>query len=83
MAHCPRHERDGSLTPDQIADALRARIDPRVHVTYTDGKTEELLVHTVDDEGFVCDIVRPESPDPPEYAYWVRFTDVMEVRKPD
>jgi len=73
------------LTPEQIADAdtLRASIDQRVHVTYTDGKTKELLAHTVDDEGFVCDIVRPGSPDPPEYAYWVRFTDVMEVRKSD
>ena len=71
------------MTPDQMADTLRASIDQRVEVTYTDGKTEELLVHTVDDEGFVCDIARPESSDPPEYAYWVRFTDVREVRRPD
>lgn len=71
------------MTPDQIADTLRASIDQRVKVTYTDGATEELLVHTVDDEGFVCDIVRPESPDPPECAYWVRFTDVREVHRPD
>jgi len=71
------------VTPDQIIDALRASIDHRVQVTYTDGTTEELLVHTVDDEGFVCDIVRPESYDPPEYGYWVRFTDVREVRRSD
>jgi hypothetical protein len=71
------------MTPDQIADTLRASIDQTVQVTYTDGKTEEVLVHTVDDEGFACDIARSETSDPPEYAYWVRFTDVSAVRKPD
>ena len=68
------------MTPDQIAEMLRANIDQVVVVAYSDEKTEELLIHTVDDEGFVCDIVRPETSDPPEYAYWVRFTDVREVR---
>jgi hypothetical protein len=35
-------------------------------------------VHTMDDEGFVCDLVN-EMTEPPRYAYWVRFTDVLEV----
>jgi hypothetical protein len=38
-------------------------------------------VHTVDDEGFVCDIVS-EMNQPPPYAYWVRFTDVRGARAP-
>jgi hypothetical protein len=36
-------------------------------------------VHTVDDEGFVCDSANEMSP-PPLYAYWVRFIDVREAR---
>jgi len=46
------------MTLEEIAEMLRANIDRAVTVTYTDGKTEELLIHTVDDEGFVCDIAR-------------------------
>jgi len=72
------------MTHDEIAEMLRANIDRAVGVTYTDGETAELLIHTVDDEGFVCDIARPgAASDPPEYAYWVRFTDVREVRRLD
>jgi hypothetical protein len=36
-------------------------------------------VHSVDEEGFVCDVAA-EMTQPPACAYWVRFTDVREVR---
>src|SRR5882762_8591682 len=44
-----------------------------------DGRTEELFVHTVDDERFVCEIAK-EMSQPPPYAYWVRFPDVRRDR---
>ena len=63
----------------EIVQIIRANIDKRVRVVYVDGTTENLLVHTVDDEGFVCDLAT-ETGQPPHHAYWVRFTDVREVR---
>jgi tetratricopeptide (TPR) repeat protein len=67
------------VTPDEIQRLIKANIDKTVSVVYVDGKTEELFVHTVDDEGFVCDIANKMS-QPPPYACWVRFTDVREAR---
>jgi tetratricopeptide (TPR) repeat protein len=68
-----------SVTPDEIEQLIKANIDKTVTVVYVDGKTQDLFVHTVDDEGFVCDIAS-EMSQPPPYAYWVRFTDVREAR---
>lgn len=62
----------------EIERIIRANIDKMVRVVYADGTTHKLRVHTVDDEGFVCDLAT-ETQQPP-YAYWVRFTDVREVR---
>ena len=67
------------MKADEIELIIRANIDKAVSVTYGDGVTEKLFVHTVDDEGFVCDIVT-EMTQPPACAYWVRFTDVREAR---
>ena len=66
------------MKPDEIERIVRNNIDKAVSVVYTDGTTQELFVHTMDDEGFVCDLVN-EMTEPPRYAYWVRFTDVLEV----
>jgi hypothetical protein len=66
------------VTPVEIEQVVKANIDKTVCVVYLDGRTEELFVHTVDDEGFVCDFATQMS-QPPPYAYWVRFTDVREV----
>jgi hypothetical protein len=63
----------------EIEQIVRANIDRTVWVVYVDGTTQNLLVHTVDDEGFVCDLAT-ETGQPPPCAYWVRFTDVREVR---
>lgn len=64
---------------DEIEQVIKANIDRTVSVVYTDGGTEKLFVHTVDEEGFVCDIVA-EITQPPAYAYWVRFRDIRDVR---
>lgn len=66
------------MQADEIEQVIKANIDQTVCVVYTDGRTEKLFVHTVDDEGFVCDIVA-EMTQPPAYAYWVRFWDVREA----
>jgi hypothetical protein len=66
------------MRADEIEHVLKANIDRTVSVVYTDGGTERLFVHTVDEEGFVCDIVA-EMIQPPAQAYWVRFTDIREV----
>ena len=68
-----------SVTPDEIEQLIKANIDKAVTVVYVDGKTQDLFVHSVGDEGFVCDIAR-ETSQPPSFAYWVRFTDVREAR---
>jgi hypothetical protein len=49
------------MTADEIVEVIQANIDETVCVTYDDGRTEKLLVHTVDDEGFVCDIATAEN----------------------
>jgi len=67
------------VTPGEIEQLIKDNIDKTVSVVYVNGKTQELFVHTVDDEGFVCDIAN-EMSQPPPYAYWVRFTDVREAR---
>jgi hypothetical protein len=63
---------------DEIQRIIVANVDKTVSVVYTDGTTKKLFVHTVDDEGFVCDLAT-ETSEPPPCAYWVRFSDVREV----
>ncbi len=64
---------------DEIEQVIKANIDRTVSVVYADGGAEKLFIHTVDEEGFVCDIAA-EMAQPPAYAYWVRFRDIREVR---
>lgn len=70
------------MDADEISKVVCANIDKVVRVVYADGTSQKLFVHTVDDEGFVCDIVT-ETGQPPPYAYWVRFNDVREVQCED
>jgi hypothetical protein len=67
------------VTPMEIEQIIRANIDKIVCVVDVDGTTQTLFVHTVDEEGFVCDKAT-EMSDPPACAYWIRFTDLREVR---
>ena len=64
---------------NEIERLIKANVDKTVTVVYVGGEIENLFVHSVDDEGFVCDIAA-EITQPPACAYWVRFTDVREVR---
>ena len=63
----------------EIAPIIRANVDKAVTVVDVDGEIQNLFVHSVDEEGFVCDIAA-EMTEPPAQAYWIRFTDVREVR---
>ena len=45
------------MTTDEIERCIRANVNRTVFVVYADGESEDLFVHHVDDEGFVCDIV--------------------------
>jgi hypothetical protein len=63
---------------DEIARLIKANVDKTVTVLDVDGGIQHLFVHSVDDEGFVCDIAA-EMTQPPAYAYWVRFTDIREA----
>ena len=67
------------VTTDEIERFIRANVEKAVCVVYTGGEMENLFVHKVDGEGFVCDLAA-EMTRPPACAYWVRFTDVSEAR---
>jgi hypothetical protein len=69
------------VNPDEIERIIRASIEKTVSVVYTDGTVQKLFVHTVDEEGFVCDVIT-EMREPPQCAYWVRFGDVREASHP-
>ena len=66
------------MNPAEIEQTIRANIDKTVRVVHGDDTVQTLFIHTVDDEGFVCDLTS-EMSGPPRRAYWVRFTDVREV----
>jgi hypothetical protein len=67
------------MTTEEIERFIRANVGKTVCVISAAGEMENLLVHKVDGEGFVCDLAA-EIAQPPACAYWVRFTDVSEVR---
>jgi hypothetical protein len=67
-----------SVNSQEIERLIRANVDKTVTVIDVDGEIQNLFVHSVDEEGFVCDI-SAEMTQPPACAYWVRFTDVREV----
>lgn len=64
---------------DEIQRLIRANVDKTVTVIDVDGGIQNLFVHSVDEEGFVCDVAA-EMTQPPACAYWVRFTDLREGR---
>jgi hypothetical protein len=66
------------MTPNEIERVLRENIGKVVSVVFLDGERENLLVHNVDQEGFVND---PASNlmQPPPCAFWARFADIAEV----
>ncbi len=64
---------------DEIERLIKANVDKTVTIVDVDGEMQNLFVHIVDDEGFVC-YIAAEMTQPPACAYWVRFTDVREVR---
>ena len=66
------------MTAEEIEQVVRANIGKGVCVVDVDGATQTLFVHSVDDEGFVCDVTS-EMSQPPACAYWVRFTDLREA----
>ena len=63
----------------EIQRLIKANVDKIVTIVDVDGETQNLFVHNVDEEGFVCDTASKMT-QPPACAYWVRFTDVREVR---
>jgi hypothetical protein len=63
---------------NEIERLIRANVDKTVAVIDVDGEIQNLFVHSVDEEGFVCDIAA-EMTQPATCAYWVRFTDIREV----
>jgi hypothetical protein len=67
-----------SVGPDEIERLIKANVGKTLAVLDVDGGTQNLFVHSVDEEGFVCDVAA-EMTQPPACAYWVRFTDVREV----
>jgi hypothetical protein len=73
-----QYRRELSVNPAEIEQIIRANIDKRVRAVYADDTIETLFIHTVDDEGFVCDLAS-EMSQPPRCAYWVRFTDIRAV----
>jgi len=57
---------------DEIERLIKANVDKTVTVVDVDGEIQNLFVHRVDDEGFVCDIAA-EMTQPPAQAYWIRL----------
>jgi hypothetical protein len=62
----------------EIERLIRANVNKTVTIVDVDGGVQKLFVHTVDEEGFVCDNAADVT-QPPACAHWVRFTDVREV----
>jgi hypothetical protein len=65
----------------EIERLIRANVDKTVTIVGVDGEIQNLFVHSVDEEGFVCDIAADVT-QPPACAYRARFTDVREVTLP-
>jgi hypothetical protein len=63
------------MTTGEIRNLLNANLDRRVQVIWDDGEREDVIVISVDDEGFVYDLTPPD----PKTPYWNRFEEVMEI----
>jgi hypothetical protein len=69
------HHAIGKMTSAQIRDVLVTNIDRAVAVTWSDATKCNVMVITVDDEGFVYDLIPPD----PKTAYWTTFDEVLDV----
>jgi len=68
------------MTTEEIIQVLRANIDQTVWVIRQDGDTDLALVLTVDNEGFVFDVVSMHDGERKTTAYWTPFSEVAEVQ---
>ena len=60
---------------ERVRQLLNANVDRSVEVTWSDGSNQVVTVITVDDEGFVYDLV----PKDPKTAFWTNFDGVSNV----
>jgi len=66
------------MTSAQVRDVLVANVDRAVEVTWSDATKYDVTIITVDDEGFVYDLIPPD----PKTAYWTTFDEVADVVPP-
>jgi hypothetical protein len=64
------------VTPEEVKAALLVNEGKRVRITYYDGVTESVDVHSVDDEG--CLHSGPDGVDPA--GWWTRFDSITDVQ---
>ena len=67
------------MTTDEVIRSLRANVQNQVALTYADGKTENVLVINVDDEGVVFDLVKDDTRDN-QNTWWTNFGEVADVQ---
>lgn len=60
---------------ERVRQLLNAKVDQSVEVTWSDGSNQVVTVVTVDDEGFVYDLV----PKDPKTAFWTNFDEVSNI----
>jgi hypothetical protein len=59
----------------EIHDLLALNLNRVVRVEWDDGKADDVIVLSVDDEGFVYDLVPPD----PKTPYWSRLEEILAV----
>ena len=60
---------------ERVRQLLNTNVDRSVEVTWSDGSNQIVIVITVDDEGFVYDLV----PKDPKTAFWTGFHEVSNI----
>lgn len=64
-----------SMERSQIRRILEENVDGVVNVRWKDGSKQTVTAITVDDEGFVYDLIPPN----PNTAFWSTFEEISEV----
>ena len=67
----------GRMTREEVVRTLRAKADEMVTVRFTDGTTQRIRVHLVDDEGMVYFVAAANEDG--EQAYWTPFDRIESV----
>ena len=63
------------MNSGEIVALLQANVDKQVRVTFDDGVVQNVIVHSVDQEGFVH-----SGPNGAEaMGYWTRFESVRDI----